>query len=99
MRNRWKALLVGAMATGAVALPTAAQAAEIGQVCNVSVGASYWVSSQPSYEARYALYILGEGAGFRVEGFYGDFYIGHGNGRATGYFPRNNINQGSCHWE
>lgn len=96
MRNRWKALLAGAMATCAVALPASAQAAEIGQVCNVST--SYWVASAPTYDYRYAMYILGEGAGFRVEGYSGDFYLGHGNGLATGYFPRLNINQSSCHW-
>ena len=97
MRNRWKALLVGAMATCAVALPAGAQAAEIGQVCNV--GTSYWVASAPSYDPAYAIYNLGVGAGFRIEAFDGDFYIGHGNGRASGWFPRGNINQGSCHWE
>lgn len=96
MRNRVKALLVGALATGAVALPGAtAQAAEIGQVCNVAV--SYYVLSAP-WEGSSILYIIGTGAGFRIEGYSGDYYLGHGNGQASGYFWRNNINQGSCHW-
>jgi hypothetical protein len=43
------------------------------------------------------MYILGTGAGFRIEGFSGNYYLGHGNGQATGYFWRNNINQSTCH--
>lgn len=95
MKNRWKALLAGALAATAVAMPASAQAAQIGDVC--LVGTSYWVSSQPSTNTAYIMYILGTGAGFRVTGYSGDYYTGHGNGLATGFFPRANINQASCH--
>lgn len=95
MRNRWKALLASVVAACAIAMPATAQAARIGDLC--SVGTAYWVSSIPSIEARYAMYILGSGAGFRVLGYSGDFYYGRGNGQPEGYFPRLNINQASCY--
>ncbi|MBB4664177.1 hypothetical protein [Conexibacter arvalis] len=97
MRNRWKALLAGVAAACAFAIPaTGAQAAQIGQICHV--GTAYWVSSIPSYDVRYSMYILGTGAGFRVLGYSGDFYYGRGNALPEGYFPRLNINQSSCYW-
>jgi hypothetical protein len=95
MRNRWKALLASALAVTAVAMPSSAQAAQIGDLC--LVGTAYWVSSIPSTDAAYAMYILGTGAGFRVLGYNGDFYYGRGNGQPEGYFPRGNINQASCY--
>jgi septal ring-binding cell division protein DamX len=95
MRNRWKTLAAGVIATVAFAMPAAASAAQVGQICNTV--ASYWVLSQPA--DGYAWYLLGTGAGFAVEGFAGpDYYVGHGNGGPTGYYWRNNINQGTCHW-
>lgn len=93
--NRWKVSLAGVMAAAAFAMPAGAQAAQINDICNVSV--SYWVSSQPSTNTAYIMYILGTGAGFRVVGYSGDYYVGHGNGQADGFFPRGNINQASCH--
>jgi hypothetical protein len=96
MKRTWKmfkALVVCGLLSAAVALPGTAQAAEIGQVCNLRYGE--WVLTSP-WGSPY--YFLGTGAGFRITGFAEAFYRGHGNSDPEGYLIRDSINQGSCHW-
>lgn len=75
-----------------------AQAAEIGQVCNLASQADvYERLDGPGWS-----YHLDAGAGFRIEGFASsgglDYYVGHGNGQATGLIYRFVINQSTCHF-
>jgi hypothetical protein len=87
-------LFAVALVTTAIALPSAAQAANPGEVCNTNQ--AVWVETLGGVY----LYELGFGAGFRVVGYDGpEFYEGHGDGKANGRLVRWAINQGSCHYE
>jgi hypothetical protein len=75
-----------------------AQAAEVGQVCNLAYGADvYERLDGPGWS-----YHLETGAGFRIEGFWSsgglNYYSGHGNGQASGILERSAINQATCHF-
>lgn len=94
MKTALKGLLAGGLAMGAMALPSgAAQAAEIGQVCNTLE--SWYVVGTPGGST---IYMIGAGSGFRIEGFAGSYYYGHANGQPNGYLERWVINQPTCHW-
>jgi hypothetical protein len=96
LKFRTAAALLGSIAAIAIAAPSGAQAAQIGQVCNTNglVG----VLDAPNGGNQ--IYALGAGAGFRVQGYTNDvdWYYGNGNGQPAGYIPRSYINQNSCHW-
>lgn len=82
------------LATTALALPSAAQAANPGEVCNTNQ--AVWVETLGGV----LLYELGAGTGFRIVEYDGEnFYYGHGDGKENGRLVRYAINQGSCHHE
>ena len=90
------AMLASVAAVGVTAsLPSAANAAEIGQVCNTAGGYVELAFDNPGHG-----YYMAQGAGFRIVGFYngsqGSYYYGHGNGQPNGYYPRSGVYQGTC---
>jgi hypothetical protein len=91
-----KMLLVVGLIAGALAVPAAgvAQAAEVGQVCNIQ---GEWIVARNSDGTGF-LYYITEGQGFRITAFAGAYYRGHGNGLADGYLLREFINQATCHF-
>lgn len=98
MKMRFKAavgsLLVGGALAGAAVMPAAGQAAAVGDVCYLHS----WAAPAPvlAQNGQSVLYWLAAGSGFRITGFYVDFYTGHGNGLADGFLHRTYINQATC---
>jgi hypothetical protein len=81
MKNYVRAGLTAAM-VAAAALTIPAGAAQAGDdLCNVHQDT--WVKS--STDAWEPMYIIPAGGGFRLEGYTLGYWIGHGNGRETGY--------------
>lgn len=90
-RKAFRALL--AIPLVLLMLPSAAQAAQINDVCNV-------YGRQPVFNVAgigMILYWLDPNAGFRITGFDGGYYRGHGNARAEGFIWRDVIIQETCH--
>jgi hypothetical protein len=97
MRHALKSLLTLGLLAAALALPGVAQAAEVGQVCNITTSIETAVVARYSDGSGFAEYIHG-GDGWRIDAFAGAYYQGHRNGGAEGYIPREWVNQGTCHW-
>ncbi len=97
MRNALKSLLALGLLAAALALPAAAQAAEVGQVCNITNSIETAVVARYSDGTGFAEYIHG-GDGWRIDAFSGAYYQGHRNGGAEGYIPREWVVQGTCHF-
>ena len=97
MRHALKAILALGLLAAALALPSAAQAAEVGQVCNITNSIETAVVARNADGSGFAEYIHG-GDGWRIDEFAGPYYRGHRNGGAEGYIPREWVNQGTCHW-
>ncbi len=98
MRTALKSLLALALLAAALAIPSTAQAWEIGQVCNT-------LDETPVYESLYMnrlygwMYTISPGGGFRITNApIGEFLYGHGNERSGGYIHEWHINFSSCHW-
>lgn len=93
--------LTGMAVAAAVALPTAAQAAQAGDLCKIgpaAAGVGAWVTSDST--GYNVIYYLSQGDFFRVEYLVtggADLYVGHGTNRASGYLWRGFINQPTCH--
>jgi hypothetical protein len=87
-------LAVGAVGA-AVALPSGAQAAAVGQVCNTN-------SPTPVYGYPNNvgwIYTIAAGDGFRIRGFGNGLWYGHGNGGPDGWIDPSHINQPTCHFD
>jgi hypothetical protein len=85
-------MLACALAVAMIALPSAAQAANPGEVCNTN---SITVIDNSKGEI---IYIVEGGTPMRIEAYAGpELYYGHAEGKANGYFLRSQINQSSCH--
>lgn len=96
-RATLKALLVGTIATAAVALPSAAQAAQPGDLCRV-VQVGFLPEVYLEAQGYTLLYKMPSNSSFRVVGYGAyDTYYGHGNGQADGYMWRGYVVQSSCH--
>jgi hypothetical protein len=83
-------LLTCGLVMGLAALPNAAQAANLGEVCNLNQGTYIYAGGGPYYEPG--------GTPIRIETYDGpNYYTGHAEGRENGVLPRANINQATCH--
>lgn len=83
-------LVATSMAAAALALPSPAQAARIGDLCRTNTHVAVITTG--------GVYGLPEGAWFRIEGFGENSYYGHGNGYPNGFImPRSVIDQDTCH--
>lgn len=95
--TRTRRVLAASLAVGAVgaaaALPSAAQAAQVGDVCNTNSLTP--VYSQPNNVGW--MYTIAPGGGFRITGFGGGLWYGHGNLLQDGWIDPSHINQATCH--
>ncbi len=83
-------MLACCLTVAMIALPSAAQAANPGEVCNLNTGTYIYAGGGPYYEPG--------GTPIRIEAYDGpSYYIGHAEGRENGVLPRANINQATCH--
>jgi hypothetical protein len=91
-------LLITSMAAAAVALPSAAQAAQPGDLCSFDPQYGNEFAVNAGDGASYPLYYLPVNAGFRIVSYANyNTYYGHGNGMPDGYVYRAFIRQASCH--
>jgi hypothetical protein len=93
--------IAAAFGLGGSGSAAAAVTAEPDQVCQI--GSRYFPGlvtrtpiARPS--SGDVLYALNTGQWFRVVAYAGDYYYGHGDGRAHGYMDRDYIDQSTCHY-
>lgn len=87
-------LLACMLVAALIALPSAAQAANPGEVCNTNATTVVF-KNQTTLEISY---IVEGGTPMRIEAYAGpEEYYGHAEGKPNGYFFRYLINQSSCH--
>jgi hypothetical protein len=94
-------LLCAATALAAFALPSAAQAANPGEVCSIYSHSGNWgVWNVPiPHSGSTLLYELYGGDVVRIEayGYEGYTYYGHKESHVNGYFNREAVIQSTCH--
>lgn len=90
-----KPLVAGVLAALVLALPSAAQAAEPGQLCRSQAD---WVVYQNSNGTGFLYYIY-YNQFFRIDD-YGNasYYFGHTSGQPSGYVAKWVINESTCYW-
>jgi hypothetical protein len=98
VRKALKALLAPALLAAALAVPSTAQAWELGQVCNTYDATPVYAYLNSDTLSGW-MYTIPAGGGFRLGNrVLWEWFYGHGNGMQDGYIRTEHLNFASCHW-